>query len=322
MTESRKLGRSGISVSAIGLGCWTIGGLANKAGGQHGWVGADDAESLRAVHRALDLGATYFDTADVYGAGHSERLLGEALEGREVAISTKFSKVYDEATRSRFDDTNIEPDYIRSACEASLRRLRVEAIDLYFMHENLVPLDRVDDILATLESLVGAGKVKWYGWSTDDPVRAAAFARAPHCAAIQHRLNLFEGDRRIVELCEASGLASVNRSPLGQGLLTGKFTAATAFDSADVRAGWNMTGGPKAGQLAALEKVRGLLKEDGRTLAQGALGWLLATSPATIPIPGFRTVAQVEDNLGALARGPLPPATMHAIETALSGVPA
>lgn len=320
MTDAtRRLGRSGLAVSAIGLGCWTIGGLARKGEGQHGWGGTDDAESIRAIHRALDLGVTFLDTADVYGAGHSERLLGEALAGRTdgIVISTKFGKVYDEATRSRFDATNIEPDYIRAACEASLRRLRVEAIDLYFLHEGMIGTDRIDGVIAVLEDLVAAGKIRWHGWSTDDHERARAFSAAPHCAAIQHRFNLFEGDPRILALCEEKGLASVNRSPLAQGLLTGKLTPETRFAEHDVRAGWNLAEGARAAQLAALDRVRTLLTEDGRTLAQGALGWLLARSEATLPIPGFRSVAQVEDNVGVLPRGALAPATMAAIEAAL-----
>lgn len=318
--DKRKLGRSGLDISALGVGCWTIGGLANVGSGQHGWVDTDDAESIRAVHRALDLGVTYFDTADVYGAGHSERLLGEALAGRDVVISTKFSKVYDEATRSRFDGTKVDADYIRTACEASLRRLRIEAIDLYFLHEGMVGFDKVDDIVATLEQLVEAGKVKWYGWSTDDHARALAFSRAPHCAAIQQRLNLLEGNRAILSLCEETGMASVDRSPLAQGLLTGKFSAATRFDDSDVRARWNMKDGQRADQLEALERVRALLTADGRSLAQGALGWLLATSSATVPIPGFKTVAQVEDNVGTLSCGPLSPETMRAIDDTLAAV--
>jgi aryl-alcohol dehydrogenase-like predicted oxidoreductase len=319
---TRLMGRGGPLVSAIGIGCWAIGGLSNKVGGQHGWGGTDDAESIRAVHAALDMGVTFLDTADVYGAGHSEKLLGQALKGRRdgLFIATKFSKLFVEDTRTRIDDTNVEPAYIKAACEGSLRRMGMDVIDLYQLHEGKLDLALVPQVLDTLEALVAEGKIKAYGWSTDDPERAQAFAAGPHCIAIQQRLNLFEGNRATLSVCEASGLASINRSPMAQGLLTGKFDAATTFEAFDVRAGWDFSKGAKAAQLKALAAVRELLTSDGRTLAQGALGWLLAVSPATIPIPGFKTVAQVTDNCGVLEKGPLSPRVMAEIEAVMASV--
>jgi aryl-alcohol dehydrogenase-like predicted oxidoreductase len=322
-TLQRRLGRDGPLVSAIGIGCFAIGGLANQDGGQRGWGGTDDAESIRAVHAALDMGVTFIDTADVYGAGHSERLLGEALlERREgLVIATKFSKIFDEGTRTRFDATDVRPAYIRAACEASLRRLRIDSIDLYQLHEAKVDRALVPAIIETLEGLVAEGKIKGYAWSVDETERAALFADAPSCIAIQQRLNLFEGSRETLALCERRGLASVDRSPLAQGLLTGKFTSDKHFESFDVRAGWNLALGPRADQLKTLDALRDLLTTDGRSLAQGALGWLLALSPVTIPIPGFKTVAQVTDNCGVLVKGPLKPETMAEIETVLASLP-
>lgn len=320
----RRIGRDGPLVSAIGIGCFAIGGLANQAGGQRGWGGTDDRESIRAVHAALDMGVTFLDTADVYGAGHSERLLGDALEGRRegLFIATKFSKVFDEGTRTRFDGTDVQPAYIRSACEASLRRLRIDAIDLYQLHESKVDPAEIPSVIETLEALVAEGKIRAYGWSVDDTDRAALFADGPHCTAIQQRLNLFEGNRETLALCERRGLASVDRTPLAQGLLTGKFTSDKRFESFDVRAGLNLASGAGAAQLKALEALRDLLTADGRSLAQGALGWLLALSPVTVPIPGFKTVAQVTDNCGVLTKGPLKPETMAEIETVLASLPA
>lgn len=320
MTEQRTMGRNGPKVSAIGIGCWAIGGLSNKIGGQHGWGGTDDAESIRAVHAALDMGVTFLDTADVYGAGHSENLLGQALKGRRdgLFIASKFSKLFEEATRTRIDETNVTPDYIRSACEGSLRRLGIDCLDLYQLHEGKLDIALVPDILETLEGLVSAGKIKAYGWSTDDPDRAEAFSKGAHCIAIQQRLNIFEGNRKTLQVCETLGLASINRSPMAQGLLTGKFSETTTFEAFDVRAGWNMGSGARAAQLKALEALRDLLTSDGRSLAQGALGWLLAKSEVTIPIPGFKNVAQVTDNCGVLAKGPLSAATMAEIDTVLA----
>ncbi|MEZ4558674.1 MAG: aldo/keto reductase [Caldilineaceae bacterium] len=306
--NTRTLGRSGIDVSALGMGCWAIGGPFWRGDKPVGWGDVDDAESMRAIARALELGVTLFDTSDVYGCGHSERILGEALRGRrdQVVIATKFGNVFDEQTR-QITDASGDPAHIRAACDASLRRLQTDYIDLYQFHLGGYDLDKTDDVIATLEELVDAGKIRWYGWSTDDPERAAKFAEDPHCAAIQQRLNLFEGNEETLGICEENNLASLNRGPLAMGLLTGKFSADSTLPANDVRAGngWDFRSGEQARRLAALDEMRAVLTRDGRTLAQAAIGWLLAHSNATIPIPGFKNVAQVEENAGALAYGPL-----------------
>ena len=306
--NTRTLGRSGIDVSALGMGCWAIGGPFWRGDKPVGWGDVDDAESRRAIARALELGVTLFDTSDVYGCGHSERILGDALRGRrdQVVIATKFGNVFDEQTR-QITDASGDPDHIRAACDASLRRLQTDYIDLYQFHLGGYDLDKTDDVIATLEELVDAGKIRWYGWSTDDPERAAKFAEGPHCAAIQQRLNLFEGNEETLGICEENNLASLNRGPLAMGLLTGKFSADSTLPANDVRAGngWDFRSGEQARRLAALDEMRTVLTRDGRTLAQAAIGWLWAHSNATIPIPGFKNVAQVEENAGALAYGPL-----------------
>lgn len=303
---TRVLGRSGIEVSGLGLGCWAIGGPFWRGNQPVGWGQVDDNQSLAALTRALELGITFFDTSDVYGCGHSERILGQALAGRrnEVVIATKFGNVFDEQTR-RITGASAAPDYIRRACEASLRRLRTEVIDLYQLHIGNLELRRVDEVLETLEQLVDEGKIRWYGWSTDDPERAAAFARGPHCAAIQQRFNLFEGNAETLAVCEQEGLASIARGPLAMGLLTGKFSADSILPEDDVRHSWDLRGGEQARQLRVLAEVREVLTAAKRTLAQGALGWLWARSPVIIPIPGFKTVEQVEENAAALWFGPL-----------------
>jgi aryl-alcohol dehydrogenase-like predicted oxidoreductase len=311
----RVLGRSELAVSALGLGCWAIGGPFWRGDRPVGWGEVDDRQSLMALQRALELGINFFDTSDVYGCGHSERILGEALAGHrdEVVIATKFGNVFDEQTR-RITGASGDPDHIRRACEASLRRLRVETIDLYQFHIGNYDLARVDEVLETLELLVEEGKIRWYGWSTDDPVRAAAFARGEHCAAIQQRFNLFEGNADTLAVCEREGLASVVRGPLAQGILTGKFRPDSALPADDVRHGWNFREGAAARRLEALNQVREVLTAGKRTPAQGALSWLWTRSPVMIPIPGFKTVQQVEENVGALAHGPLTEDQMAEIE--------
>ena len=303
----RKLGRSGIEVSAMGLGCWAIGGpFTNEFGKPVGWGQVNDDDSIRAIHRALDAGITFFDTASVYGCGHSERILARALAGRRdpVVIATKFGRVFDEQTRT-VSGNDGSPEHARQSCDASLRRLNTDHIDLFQFHVGDYDPVRAAELVDALEGLVAAGKIRCYDWSTDDPERARVFARGPHCAAVQHRLNLFEDNPSMLAVCDEFDLASVNRGPLAMGLLTGKFTPDSALPPDDVRRDWNLKEGALAHRLERLQSLREVLTQGGRTLAQAALGWLWARSERTVPIPGFKTVGQVEENVGALRFGPL-----------------
>ncbi len=312
---TRKLGRSGITVSALGLGCWAIGGPFWRGDQPVGWGEVDDTQSLAALARAVELGVTFFDTSDVYGCGHSERLLGQALQGKrdQVILATKFGNIFDEQTR-KITGASGEPDFIRRACEASLRRLHTDYIDLYQFHIGDYDIAKAGAVLETLEQLVTEGKIRTYGWSTDDPERAAFFARGDHCSAIQQRFNLFEGNTAVLELCETHNLASINRGPLAMGLLTGKFSHDSTLPANDVRHGWDLQQGEQANRIGRLDELRATLTSDGRSLAQAALGWLWARSSVTVPIPGFKTIAQVEENIGALAYGPLSSEQMVALE--------
>ncbi|HUR09445.1 MAG TPA: aldo/keto reductase [Nonomuraea sp.] len=320
----RILGRSGLRVSAIGFGAWAIGGPFMARGKPAGWGQVDDEESVAAVRRALDLGVTFFDTADVYGTGHSERVLGRALAGRwdEVVIATKFGLTFDAATRTLTGE-DISPGYIQQACRKSLERLGTDHIDLYQLHVGDAPPERVDELIATLEQLVEEGLIRAYGWSTNDPERAAMFAKGPHCAAVQHDLNVLHDTPAMLAVCDTHELASVNRGPLAMGLLTGKYGPDSRLPLDDVRGDspqW-MTffkdGRPAPEFLAKLGAIRDILTTDGRTLAQGALGWLLARNGRTVPIPGIRTVGQAEQNAGALRHGPLAQAQMEQIHELL-----
>lgn len=317
-TAMRTLGRSGIPVSALGVGCWAMGG--------RGWGGgADDAESIRGLHRALEMGVNFFDTADVYGFGHSERVLGQALAGRrdQVVIATKFTWTWDEEKQV---DTgpNVTPEYIRSACDASLKRLGTDYIDLYQFHWNDYGPEGAEAVRETLEGLVAAGKIRAYGWSTDFPDRARIFAQGQHCAAIQVELNVVDDAPDILEVCEQYNLAAINRGPLAMGLLTGKYKPGQTLPEDDVRGpkapDWMKyfkDGQPNPEWLDKVSAIGEILRSGGRTLAQGALAWLWARSEKTLPIPGFRTVAQIEENCGALQYGPLTAEQMRQIEDIL-----
>jgi aryl-alcohol dehydrogenase-like predicted oxidoreductase len=279
----------------------------------------DDSESKGALRRAFELGVTFFDTADVYGCGHSEKLIASALGDvrDQIVIATKAGYTYDEETREAPGE-NGDPDYIRWACDQSLRRLGTEYIDLYQFHLGGYDLSRADEVLAVFEELVAAGKVRAIGWSTDSVERAAVFAKSEHCKAIQQAFNVFSGNADVLDFCEQHGLASIVRGPLGMGLLTGKFSSDSSLPADDVRHGWDFRTGDQAESLRRLDAIREILTTDGRTLAQGALGWLWARSNAFIPIPGFKTVAQVEENAGALDFGPLPAEALTEIQTVLA----
>jgi aryl-alcohol dehydrogenase-like predicted oxidoreductase len=278
----------------------------------------DDNESIRAIHRAIDLGVNFFDTADAYGCGHSERVLGQALAGKrnQVVIATKFGQVFDEATKQSLG-YNVTPEHIQRACDASLRRLKIDVIDLYQLHVKDVDAAQAEVVRDALEDLVAAGKIRWYGWSTDEAPSARIFAAGKHCAAIQQRFNLFEGDAETLRVCEENNLASINRSPLAMGALTGKFSTATEFPDDDIRRDRYDFQGKDAAMLKKLDRVRAILMADGRSLAQAALGWLLARSDRMLPIPGFKTITQVEDNAGVLQRGALTDAQMREIAETL-----
>ena len=325
----RTLGRSGIEVSAVGMGCWAIGGPWQSGGAQVGWGVVDDAESTRAIHAALDLGANFFDTAAGYGAGHSERILGAALQGRrdQVVIATKFGQEVDEAAKRvvAYGETEEDGDvagHVRANLENSLRRLGTDHIDVYLLHVWGLKLDRALATRDVLEELVAEGKVRTYGWSTDRPDAVEAFSTSPGCGVVEQELNVLTGSAEVLAVAERLNLASINRAPLGMGVLTGKITPETRFADNDIRSNVEWFGGIKDGRasqawLDALGSIREILTSDGRTLAQGALAWIWGRSPNTVPIPGFRTVAQVEENAKAMKFGPLTPTQMAEVDRIL-----
>ncbi|MFF4254897.1 aldo/keto reductase [Streptomyces sp. NPDC001663] len=324
METNRTLGRSGIGVSALGFGCWAIGGEWQNTEGQPlGWGKVDDDESVRAIRRALDLGVTFFDTADTYGTGHSERILGRALGKRraDVVVATKWGNVFDEETRT-LTGRDDSPEHARRALTASLKRLDTDYVDLYQLHISDAEPERAAQLRDLCEEFVGEGLIRAYAWSTDDPARAAVFAEGEHCAAVQHALNVLSDAPDMLVLCEESGLASINRSPLAMGLLAGKRQG--ALEAGDIRSrppawleGFSEGSGADADWVARIDALREILTSGGRTLAQGALAWLWARSARTVPIPGFRSVAQAEQNAGAIAKGPLTAGQMAEIDRLL-----
>ncbi len=325
----RVLGRSGIEVSALGMGCWAIGGPWTLTGEQAGWGTVDDAESMRGLQRAIELGVNFFDTAANYGCGHSERLLGQVIKGRrdQVVVASKFGYRVNEATREvtlygKLDSDSDVAGHLQADVEASLKRLDTDYIDVYLLHVWGLSIERALETHAGLEKLVAAGKIRTYGWSTDRTDAIRAFSTSPHCGVVEQQLSVLDGNPELLALCEDWNLASINRGPLGMGLLTGKFAADSGFAKDDVRAvaSWHSgfkDGKPTQAWLTALDSIREVLSSNGRTLAQGALAWIWARSEKAIPLPGFRTVKQVEENCQAMEFGPLTPAQMTEIDRIL-----
>jgi aryl-alcohol dehydrogenase-like predicted oxidoreductase len=288
----RALGRSGLTVAAIGLGCM---GMSEFYGP------ADEAESHRAFDRALDLGVDLLDTADIYGFGRNEELVGRLVAGRRdrVVLATKFGILRDPA-RPDFRGLDASPAHIRAACDASLRRLGVEVIDLYYAHR-LDPKVPVEETVGAMSELVRAGKVRALGLSE---VSVGALRRAMAVypiAAVQSELSLWSRDQEpVAEACAALGVAFVAYSPLGRGLLAGAVRGEADLAQDDFRRTLpRFQGENLARNLALAEGLASLARARGATTAQLALAWLLARGPHVVPIPGTRRVARVEENIAA-----------------------
>ena len=322
-----KLGRTGLEISRMGLGSWAIGGPCMDNGTQMGWGDVDDEQSIRSIHMALDAGVNYLDTANIYGAGHSEEVVGRAIQGRrdKVVVSTKFGILCDPVRKCTTGVIQSAED-IRQSCEDSLKRLNTDYIDLLLFHLGGCELEKALEARDVLEALVAEGKIRAYGWSTEMVDSARVFAQGEHCAAFMHIENLFEDYGGMIDLCEEKGMLSLCRSPLCMGLLTGKYGANASFAANDLR-GVNappwmtyfVDGKPNAELMRRLDSVRGILTSGGRTLAQGCLAWLWARSEQCVPVPGFRTEKQAVENAQAMEKGPLTPEQMAQIHQILNG---
>ncbi|MDD5264441.1 MAG: aldo/keto reductase [Candidatus Bipolaricaulis sp.] len=321
--EARRLGRSGILVSPLGLGTARVGGLGYSRAGDRTVVLVPEAveESKRAIRTAVGHGVTFFDTADIYGAGRVETLLGEAIRGvrPKLVIATKFGELFNEKTGDE-PAGDVTPEYVRQACDASLRRLGTDVIDLYLFHLRDFPLEEAGGIRDALERLVDLGKIRFYGWSTDDPERARLFAKGPHCAAIELRLNLFDDAPEMLALCEEEDLASVIRVPLLMGILTGRWHRGDSLADSDRRSdGFRDERFLRI--LDRAEAVRPVLTRSGRSYVQGAIAWIWARSPRAVPVPGFRTVAQAEELADTMRHGAMSPQDFEAVNAQIKAPP-
>jgi aryl-alcohol dehydrogenase-like predicted oxidoreductase len=293
--QERQLGRFGPTVSAVGLGCMPMSGV---------YGATSDADGIATIHRALDLGVTLLDTADVYGNGHNEELVGRAIRDRrdEVVLATKFGNVRPtDSAPSRIDG---RPEYVRAACEASLRRLGVEVIDLYQQHR-VDPDTPIEETVGALAELVQQGKVRYIGLSEARPADLRRAAAVHPIASLQSEYSLLERgvEEEVLDTCDELGIGFLPFAPLLRGVLAGSLTPGRRLDAGDVRA--NVERFPRVGpeHLAAnaelARTVREIAESHGATPPQVALSWLLSRGPSIVPIPGTKRTAYVEDNVRA-----------------------
>jgi len=317
----RTLGKSKLEVSALGMGCWAIGGpwTWDQPGGTPypaGWGNINDEESIRAIHAALEAGVTFFDTAANYGAGHSEIVVGNALKGRrdKVVIATKFGHIVNEEKKVVYGDPDQIIKNVRSDVENSLRRLQSDYIDIYQLHEGGYDPKLALELQVVLEELVSAGKIRWYGWSTDIVDSAREFAVGEHCTSIQFRLNAIFDNVDMRKACADFDLAGINKDPLNKGVLTGKFDTTTTFPDNDIRSRADFSDPEMVKRLKIVDEIRDILTSNGRTMAQGALAYIWGLDDRMVPIPGFKSVQQVQDNAGAMEFGSLTGAQVKEIQ--------
>jgi aryl-alcohol dehydrogenase-like predicted oxidoreductase len=291
--ERRTLGKSGIEVPIIGIGLWAIGGTS--------WGETDDQQSLRTIDAALDLGVNFFDTADVYGDGHSEELLGRAMHGRRdkfiVATKVGWRGFDDETQRSAYDTV----DKLIAAVESNLRRLQTDYVDLLQNHINFRE-PHMEIFLEAFQKLQQQGKIRAYGVSTSDFDYLKAFNADGQCAALQIDYSILNRtpEREIFPYCREHDIGVLTRGSLAMGILTGKFTPETRFEEGDFRRRWHENPDEHATFLDDLQKVE-MLREltDGRSLAQLALQFVTSNTTVTATIPGAKSPRQVQENVKA-----------------------
>lgn len=321
--QYRTFGKTGWRVSAVGVGCWQFGGAITIDGKPDGWSGITDEESAATIKRAVELGANFFDTADMYGWGRSEEIVGRTIKELSVRdrvyIATKVGFWHDDQYRRTFNESK---DHILRACDASLHRLQTDRIDLYQCH--LWRTERWTEFLDAFETLQQRGKIRFFGVSTNDFDMVQHFAERQNLTAVQSNYSLLNRDveKGILPFCHARGIAFIARGPLAMGKLSGRLTKNHKFDADDIRNRW-LQGDERKNferDIGTVEHLKPIAQKHGVSLPQLAVQFVLSNPDVGTAIPGAKNRAQLEGNVAAAVLPALTRDELAEIELALGSV--